>query len=73
MPIVSIRLNETEESVFSEYATFQGKSLSSLFKESLIEKIEDELDLKLLTEAIEYNKKHPETYTHEEVKQKLGL
>lgn len=73
MAIVSVRLNEVEEHIFNEYAKFHGKSLSSLFKESLTEKMEDELDAKLLAEAKEYNKKHSETYSHEQIKQELGM
>ncbi|PWD85328.1 type II toxin-antitoxin system RelB family antitoxin [Ignatzschineria cameli] len=73
MTIVSIRLNREEEKIFREYAAFHGQSLSTLFKNSVIEKMEDELDLKLLKEAIAYNEKHPETYTHDEVKKALGL
>ncbi|MDO5667039.1 MAG: DUF6290 family protein [Alcaligenaceae bacterium] len=73
MSIISVRLNPTEERIFTEYATFHGKRLSTLLKECLIEKMEEELDAKLLVEAKEYNKKHTETYTHEQVKQVLGM
>ena len=73
MSIISVRLNTTEERLFTEYAEFHGKSLSTLLKESLAEKMEEELDAKLLVEAKEYNKKNPETYTHQQVKEKLGL
>ncbi|NLA51958.1 MAG: hypothetical protein GX860_07525 [Alcaligenaceae bacterium] len=73
MSIISVRLNQAEERIFTEYAKFHGKSLSTLLKESLAEKMEEELDAKLLAEAKEYNEKHPETYTHEQIKQELGL
>lgn len=73
MSVISIRLNDHEANLFKEYAAFHGESLSSLFKASLLEKMEDELDLKLLEEAIIYNKKHPEIYTHDEVRKALGL
>ena len=58
MSIISIRLNPTEERIFTEYAKFHGKNLSSLLKESLIEKMEEEFDIKLLAEAKEYNKRY---------------
>lgn len=73
MSIISVRLNPAEERIFKEYAKFHGKNLSTLLKESLIEKMEEELDATLLAEAKEYNDKHPEIYTHEQVKEKLGL
>lgn len=34
--------------------------------------MESELDLKLLKEAIAHNEKHPEIYTHDELKKELG-
>lgn len=73
MAVISIRLNKNEERIFKEYATFHGENLSSLFKKSLLEKMEDELDLQLLEEALAYNQENPETYTHDEVKKALGL
>lgn len=73
MSIVSVRLNAAEEKLFTEYAQFQGQSLSTLLKEALMERMEVEFDAQLLAEAKAYNVKHPETYTHDEVKQALGL
>lgn len=73
MSVISVRLNDYEENLFNEYATFHGKNLSSLLKESLIEKMEDELDVKLLKEAREYNKKHPKRYSIEEARKELNL
>lgn len=73
MSVISVRLNHEEERIFNEYADFHGKNLSTLFKDALIEKMEDELDLKLLEEARAYNKLYPKKYSHEEVKKELGL
>lgn len=73
MSVISVRLNSEEERLFDKYATFHGKSLSVMFKESLLEKIEEEFDMKLLEEAKIYNKTHPKKYSHEEMKKELGL
>lgn len=73
MSVVSVRLNKEERKMLNEYAKFHNKSLSTLMKESLMERIEDELDLKLIIEARAYNENNPEKYSHEEVKKKLGL
>ena len=40
-------------------------------RNAILEQIEDEFDLNLLKQAVAYNEEHPETYTHEEMKQRL--
>lgn len=45
MPI-SIRLSPEEESVIRKFAEFQGLSVSELIRQSVLDRIEDELDLK---------------------------
>ena len=71
MDTVTIRLNEKEAKVFREYAKLNDIPLSTLFKQTLEEKMEMELDMAIITEY-EENIPH-ETYTHEEVKETLGL
>ena len=70
---VSLRLNEEEERLIKKYAEIKNMSLSELFRNALIEKIEDEYDLKLYKKAVEEYKKNPKTYTLEEVKKELGI
>ncbi len=47
--------------------------LNDLFKEAVLEKIEEDIDLDLYKQAIEDFKKNPVFYTHDEVKKELGL
>ena len=47
MANISVRLNEQEEELFKTYAEFMDETLSTLFKKALLEKIEDEFDLKV--------------------------
>lgn len=70
---VSLRLNEEEERLIKKYAEIKNMSLSELFRNALIEKIEDEYDLKSYKKAVEEYKKNPKTYTLEEVKKELGI
>ncbi|MCY3034487.1 DUF6290 family protein [Aerococcus urinae] len=74
MSKVSIPLNKDEEKLFKQYAKFHNKPLSTLFKESLEEKIEEDFDL----EAIKDYESTKETggvsyYSHNEVRGMLGL
>lgn len=56
MANISVRLNEQEEELFKTYAEFMDETLSTLFKKALLEKIEDEFDLKVGQKALaEYN------------------
>ena len=48
-------------------------SLSDLFRNALIEKIEDEYDLTCYKKAKEEYEKNPTTYSLDEVKKELGL
>ena len=48
-------------------------TLSDLVRQAIMERIEDEYDLKIYYEAMEEFKKNPVTYTHEEVKKMLEL
>lgn len=70
---VSIRLNDEDTRLFKSYAELNGLTLSDLFRESVIKRIEDEYDLRLYYEAMEEYKKNPVTYTHEEIKKMLKL
>ncbi|SDY61675.1 hypothetical protein SAMN05660462_00466 [Proteiniborus ethanoligenes] len=74
MSTITVRLNEEEAKIFNEYAKLHGVPLSTLFKKTLEEKMEDELDMQIIKE---YEKSlengYTETFTHEEVKKMLGM
>ncbi len=74
MSTITIRLNEEEQKAFNEYAKFHGIPLSTLFKKSLEEKIENEIDMKSIQEYEEGIKNNSnEFYDHDEIKKFLGL
>lgn len=70
---ISLRLSEEENALFKAYAEIKGMSLSEMIRKTVLEKIEDEYDLKSFNEAMEEYKKNPVTYTHEEVAMLLDL
>ena len=74
MSTITIRLNDEEQKAFNEYAKLYDIPLSTLFKKTLEEKIEDEIDMKAIQEYEEkVNNRSVETYGHDEVKKMLGL
>lgn len=70
---VSVRLSEKEDILIRNYARLNNISVSELFRRAVLEKIEDEIDLKAYEKAMEEYKKNPVTYTLDEVAKELGL
>ena len=70
---ISVRLNEEDTKLIKEYAEINKMSVSDMIRNAILEKIEDEYDLKAYKKAMEEYKKNPKTYTLEEVKKGLGL
>lgn len=70
---VSIRLNSKENELIRAYAEMHGISVSELMRRAVLEKIEDEMDLKLFEESYADFEKNPKTYTLDEVEKELGL
>lgn len=70
---ISVRLNNEDTELFKKYAEMHNMSLSDLIRNAVLEKIEDEYDLKCYEKAMEEYKKNPVTYTHDEVVKMLEL
>lgn len=67
MAIVSFKLNKQEEKLFKNYSFHTGKTLSELFKTSLKEQIEDQLDYEEGLEAYDNLKKNPVTHSIDDI------
>ena len=70
---ISLSLNEADATLVEKYAEIHGISLADLFRQAVMERIEDEYDLKAYQKAIAEYQANPVTYTHEEVGKMLGL
>ena len=74
MPMISLRVPEEELDLFRQYAKINNKSLSETIRKTMLERIEDEYDLKAFNE---YEEKKAagevKTYSHDEVWKDLGL
>lgn len=71
MRTITVRLNADETKIYEEFAKLNGMPLSTLFKKTLEEKMETELDMQAIREY--ENTDSSETHTHEELKNLLGL
>lgn len=70
---ISLRLNEEEAGLIRRYAKMSGISVSELLRQSVLERIEDEYDLKAYEKAMATYQEDPTTYTLDEVEKELGL
>ncbi len=70
---ISLRLSETDSMLFKKFAEMNGITVSELIRSSVMERIEDEYDLKVYKKAMQEFKKNPVTYSLEEVEKELNL
>ncbi len=70
---ISLRLNDKDMMLFKKYAEMKGVSVSELIRQSVIERIEDEYDLKAYEKAMAEYKENPVTFSLDEVEEELGL
>ncbi|MFV0635781.1 type II toxin-antitoxin system RelB family antitoxin [Mitsuokella sp.] len=71
---VSVRLNDDDAMLFRKYADMNGLSMSELVRRSVMERIENDFDMKCYEKAMKEYREHPdETYTLDEVEKELGL
>lgn len=71
--MISLRLSDTDAALFKKYAELNGISVPELIRQSVMERIEDEYDLKAYEKAMEEYQKNPITYSLDEVGKELGL
>ena len=69
----SIRLTDEEKALAESYAKLHSISVAEAFKRALFDQIEDEFDITVAGEAYKEFLADPKTYTHDEVKELLGL
>lgn len=70
---ISLRLNEQDTKLIKSYAQLKGISVSELIRQSVLERIETEYDLKAYELAmIEFNE-DPTTYSLDQVEKELGF
>ena len=70
---ISVRLSEEETELIKAYAKMNKITLSDLVRNAIMEKIEDEYDLKCYYEAKKEFNNNPKTYTMDEMKKELNL
>ena len=72
MATITIRLSESDKGLFTNVSKEKNKTLSDWARESLLEKIEQEYDEKIINEYL-LNKDKMKFYSNDEVKKELGI
>ena len=70
---ISIELNAEDTRFVERWAASKNMSAPELLRQMLLERIEDEMDLRAYQEARAEYEADPATYTHEEVGKMLGV
>lgn len=70
---ISLRLSEQDALLIKKYAEINGLSISELVRQAVLEKIENEFDVKAYKDAMNQLKEDNTTYSLSEVEKKLGL
>lgn len=72
--MLSMRCNPEDEKLIKKFAASRNQKVSEFLRQAALEKIEDEIDLKMIREYEEKSKKGELKYcSHEEAKKLLGL
>ena len=61
---ISLRVPDEQHKAIKAYAAIHGITMTDLFLQSVLEKIEDEFDLKEFETALAEYKANPTTYSH---------
>ena len=69
---ISLRFNESDAQLIKSYASMHGMSVSEFIRTSVLDRIEDEHDLKAYDAAMEEYKKDPVSFSHKEIMQMLA-
>ena len=73
MSTISLRMNEQEEKLIKEYAKLNNISISELFRSSVLERIANDIDLKLYHQAMAEHRDDPNDISFDEMIKELDL
>lgn len=70
---VSVKLSSEETELIKTYADMHGVTVSEFMKQSVLERIKDEIDIGIYNEGMEEYKRYPVSYSLEEFEKELDL
>ena len=73
MNSITLRINDDENNLIRDYAKANNITISELMRQSVLEKIEDEIDLDIYEQAMQAQKENPQDISFDEMMTELGF
>ena len=73
MNVITLRINDDDNKLLRDYAKANNITISDLVRNSVLEKIEDDIDLKLYNQAMKDHKENPQDISFDEMMAELGF
>lgn len=73
MNSITLRINDDENKLIRDYAKANNITISELMRQSVLEKIEDEIDLEIYNHAMKEHKENPQDISFDEMMDELGF
>jgi len=73
MNIITLRINDNDNKLVRDYAKANNITISDLIRDSVLERIEDDIDLKLYNQAMKNHKENPQDISFDEMMTELGF
>ncbi len=73
MNSITLRLSDDENKLIRDFAKAKNITISELMRQSVLEKIEDEIDLKIYNQAMREHKKDLQDISFAEMMNELGF
>jgi RHH-type rel operon transcriptional repressor/antitoxin RelB len=73
MNVINLRISDDDNKLVRDYAKANNVTISDLVRNSVLEKIEDDIDLKLYNQAIKDHKENPQDISFDEMMTELGF
>lgn len=69
----SVRFNDNEQKLIELYARLEGVTIPELIRRSVMESIEDKIDIEICRKALKEFEEDPRVFSHEEIGKELGF
>ena len=73
MNLITLRINDRDNKLVRDYAKANNITISDLIRDSVLEKIEDDIDLKLYNQAMKDHIENPQDISFDEMMTELGF
>lgn len=73
MNVITLRINDNDNKLVRDYAKANNITISDLIRDSVLERIEDDIDLKLYNQAMKAHEEDPQDISFDEMMTELGF